>query len=90
MALLTIHIHMQVKIEVYWQMQIDMLIQLTDKQTDGDGGLTMMGTRVPTTGRGVAWPRMTLDSTTLNTGSSVFTVWVRLIATAAKDRLAAT
>ena len=50
----------------------------------------MMGTRVPTTGRGVAWPRMTLDSTTLNTGSRVFTVCVRLIATAAKDRLAAT
>lgn len=51
--------------------------------------LTMMGTRVASTGPGVFWPSSSLDSTTLKTGSIVFTVCVREIATAAKDRLAA-
>ena len=41
------------------------------------------------TGRGVSTPRTSLDSATLNTGSSVFTVCVRLMATAANDRFAA-
>ena len=50
----------------------------------------MMGSRVATTGRGVGWPRTSLDSATLKAGSSVLTVCVRLMATAAKDRLAAT
>ena len=50
---------------------------------------TMMGTRVPMTGRGVEVPKTSLDNATLNTGSNVFTVCVKLIATAAKDRLAA-
>ena len=50
----------------------------------------MTGTRVPTTGRGVDCPRTNLERMTLKTGSKVLTVWVRLMATAAKDRLAAT
>jgi len=49
----------------------------------------MMGTSVATTGAGVPTPRIVLDSSTLNAGSSVLTVCVRLIATAANDRLAA-
>ena len=49
----------------------------------------MMGRSVATTGAGVPTPRMALDSSTLNAGSSVFTVCVRLMATAANDRLAA-
>lgn len=51
--------------------------------------LTMMGMRVLTTGRGVPTPRNSLERSTLKAGSSVFTVWVSEIATAAKDRLAA-
>lgn len=51
---------------------------------------TIIGTRAPITGNGVASPRMTLASTTLNAGSKVFTVCVREIATAAKERFAAT
>ena len=50
---------------------------------------TMMGTRVAMTGAGVPTPSTSLDSATLKTGSSVFTVCVRLIATAAKERFAA-
>ncbi len=50
----------------------------------------MTGTKVPMTGRGVDWPRISFDKTTLKTGSRVLTVCVRLMATAAKDRLAAT
>lgn len=49
----------------------------------------MMGMRVATTGAGVPTPRNSLDRSTLKAGSRVFTVWVRLIATAANDRLAA-
>lgn len=49
----------------------------------------MIGTRVASTGGGVFCPRRSLDRTTLNTGSMVLTVWVREMATAAKDRLAA-
>ena len=51
--------------------------------------LTMMGNNVATTGAGVFWPSSSLDSATLNTGSSVLTVCVSEIATAANDRLAA-
>ncbi len=50
---------------------------------------TMMGMRVATTGSGVSTPSTSLDSATLKTGSRVFTVCVRLMATAAKDRFAA-
>ena len=50
----------------------------------------MMGMRVVTTGRGVLVPRKMRDRATLKAGSSVFTVCVREMATAAKDRLAAT
>jgi hypothetical protein len=50
----------------------------------------MMGTRDSTTGSGVAWPRMSCERITLKAGSRVFTVWVREMATAAKDTLAAT
>jgi len=54
------------------------------------GALTMMGMRVVTTGMGVPTPRTSLDSATLKAGSKVFTVCVSEMATAAKDRLAAT
>ena len=50
----------------------------------------MMGTRVATTGAGVDVPKTSLDRMTLNTGSKVFTVCVKLMATAANDKLAAT
>lgn len=50
----------------------------------------MIGTRVATTGAGVAVPISSRDRTTLKAGSSVFTVWVSEMATAAKERLAAT
>lgn len=53
-------------------------------------GLTMTGTRVATTGAGVEVPISSLESTTLKAGSSVFTVCVSEMATAAKERLAAT
>ncbi len=49
----------------------------------------MMGTRVASTGPGVFWPSSSLERTTLKTGSMVLTVWVREMATAANDRLAA-
>ena len=49
----------------------------------------MIGTSVASTGPGVFCPSSSLESTTLNTGSMVFTVCVREIATAANDRLAA-
>lgn len=49
----------------------------------------MIGRSVAITGAGVAVPRMSLDNATLKAGSSVLTVCVREIATAAKDRLAA-
>lgn len=58
-------------------------VQLTVK-------LTMMGMRVATTGKGVAFPISSRESTTLKAGSKVFTVWVSEMATAAKERLAAT
>ena len=51
--------------------------------------LTMMGTSDSTAGRGVDSPKMSFMSTTLKAGSSVLTVCVREMATAAKDRLAA-
>ena len=50
----------------------------------------MMGMRVVTTGRGVPTPKNSFDSSTLKAGSRVFTVCVREMATAAKDKLAAT
>ena len=50
----------------------------------------MMGTSDSSTGSGVASPRMTLDSTTLKAGSSVLTVCVSEMATAANEMLAAT
>ena len=50
----------------------------------------MMGMRVETTGRGVPTPRKMRESSTLKAGSRVFTVCVSEMATAAKDRLAAT
>lgn len=52
--------------------------------------LTMMGMRVATTGKGVALPISSRERTTLKAGSRVFTVWVSEMATAAKERLAAT
>eukprot|EP00983_Pelagomonas_calceolata_P098242 1158326-Pelagomonas_calceolata.AAC.3 len=48
-----------------------------------------MGMRASMAGKGVASPRISLDSSTLKAGSRVLTVWVREMATAAKDRLAA-
>ena len=51
---------------------------------------TMIGNKAAATGNGVASPKMSLERTTLNAGSIVFTVCVREIATAAKERLAAT
>ena len=51
---------------------------------------TIIGTKAPMTGNGVASPRINLDKITLNAGSKVFTVCVREMATAAKDKLAAT
>ena len=59
-------------------------------QGDTLSGLTIMGIRVATTGSGVAFPMSSRESTTLKAGSRVFTVWVSEIATAAKERLAAT
>merc|ERR1719183_1555269 len=50
----------------------------------------MIGTRAPSTGSAVASPRISLARITLNAGSSVFTVCVKEMATAANDRLAAT
>ena len=49
----------------------------------------MMGIKERTAGRGVASPRMSFMSTTLKAGSSVLTVCVSEIATAANERLAA-
>mmetsp|Transcript_8414 Transcript_8414/g.18005 ORF Transcript_8414/g.18005 Transcript_8414/m.18005 type:complete len:226 (-) Transcript_8414:255-932(-) len=49
----------------------------------------MMGIRDSRAGRGVLSPRISFASTTLNAGSSVFTVWVREIATAANEMFAA-
>ena len=49
-----------------------------------------MGTRVATTGAGVAVPSSALPRMTLKAGSRVFTVCVSEMATAAKDRFAAT
>ena len=54
-----------------------------------EGQHTMIGTSVARTGAGVFCPKRTLESATLKTGSSVLTVWVREMATAANDRLAA-
>jgi hypothetical protein len=51
---------------------------------------TMIGISDSSTGMGVASPRMTLESTTLNAGSRVLTVCVKLMATAANEMLAAT
>ena len=51
---------------------------------------TMMGTSEAMTGKGVAVPKIICERITLKAGSRVFTVWVREIATAAKDKLAAT
>ena len=51
--------------------------------------LTMMGMSDRMTGTGVAWPMMIHPNRQLNAGSRVFTVWVKEIATAAKDTLAA-
>ena len=50
----------------------------------------MTGSNDAITESGVAAPRISCDRTTLNRGSSVLTVCVSEIATAAKDRLAAT
>lgn len=49
----------------------------------------MIGSRESIAGRGVASPRMSLARMTLNAGSSVLTVCVREIATAANDKFAA-
>lgn len=67
-----------------------MMMERFLQRKKADAMRTMMGTRVPMTGRGVEVPKTSLDSATLKTGSRVFTVCVKLIATAAKDRLAAT
>lgn len=49
----------------------------------------MMGSSVSSTGRGVDSPRISWESTTLKAGSNVLTVWVKEMATAAKEMLAA-
>ena len=50
----------------------------------------MMGMSVAMTGAGVPTPSSAWDSSTLKAGSSVFTVCVSEMATAANDRFAAT
>lgn len=50
----------------------------------------MMGIRDSTAGSGVDCPRISCERTTLNAGSSVLTVCVSEMATAANERLAAT
>ena len=50
---------------------------------------SVIGTNDSPTGNDVVVPRTSLVMATLKTGSSVFTVWVREIATAAKEILAA-
>lgn len=65
--------------------------QLNDNSAaDARATPTMIGTKAAATGNGVASPKMSFERTTLKAGSIVFTVCVREIATAAKDRLAAT
>mmetsp|Transcript_10882 Transcript_10882/g.67225 ORF Transcript_10882/g.67225 Transcript_10882/m.67225 type:complete len:93 (+) Transcript_10882:3297-3575(+) len=65
-------------------------IQLNDSSAaEAIATPSMIGKSDATIGSGVFVPKKIDEVTTLNTGSKVFTVWVREIATAANEMLAA-